>query len=369
MLIGVPKERKNHEYRLGATPQMVKSLVEEGHEVWVQSQAGERIGYTDRLFNESGAKIVNALEEIYKAEMVIKVKEPDDDEVALLKEGQILFCFLHLAPNKQLTQALIDKKVVAIACETVTDPKGRLPILIPMSAIAGRIAIQAGARGLELMNGGKGVVLGGIPGVSPAKVVILGGGVLGTEAARMAMGLGADTTILDKNIDRLRQLDLMFGPQLKTVFSTTLAIETEVTHADLLVGAVLIPGKSAPKLISKSLLAKMNKGAVIVDAAIDQGGCAETSRPTTHTNPFYVVDDIVHYCVTNMPGACARTATEAFTNATSEYVLKLANKGYRLAFVEDPGLQEGLNVYKGKITNENVASDLGYEYYPPNQVL
>lgn len=369
MLIGVPKELKDHEYRLGATPTMVKTLVENGHRVLVQTHAGEKIGYTDQLFAEAGAEIVPSLEEVYKAQMIIKVKEPQEQEINLLKEGQILFCFLHLAPDKKLTENLIKKKVIGIACETVTDNKGRLPILIPMSAIAGRIAIQAGCRGLELINGGKGVVLGGIAGVPPAKVAVIGGGILGTEAARMALGLGADTTILDKNIDRLRQVELLFGPHLKTVFSSTLAIETEVLRADLVVGAVLIPGKTAPKLITKSLVKRMSPGSVIVDAAIDQGGCVETSRPTTHSNPYYIESGVVHYCVTNMPGACARTATEAFTNATMDYVLKIANKGYKLALLEDPGLLEGLNIYKGKVTNEHVASDLGYEYFPPSQVL
>jgi alanine dehydrogenase len=369
MIIGIPVEIKDHEYRVGATPQMVKSLVEAGHQVLIQSGAGARIGYADQLYVDEGGRIVSSAQEAYAVDMIVKVKEPLREEFPLLREGQILFCFLHLAPDRELTDQLIEKKVIAIACETVMDAFGRLPILIPMSAIAGRIAIQSGARGLELINGGKGVVLGGIAGVLPAKVVILGGGVLGTEAARMAIGLGADTVILDKNIERLRQLDLLFGPHLKTVFSTSLSIKEEVRKADLVIGAVLIPGKTAPKLISKVIVESMSPGSVIVDAAIDQGGCAETSRPTTHTNPFYITQGVVHYCVTNMPGACARTATEALTNATMGYVLKLADKGYKLALLEDSGLRAGLNIYKGRVTNEHVAKDLGYEYFPAEQVL
>lgn len=362
MIIGIPKEIKNHEYRVGATPAMVRALVEAGHTVFVQKNAGLEIGFTDAMFLSAGAKIVNSPADVYRAEMIIKVKEPQESEFPLLRKGQILFCYLHLAPDPVQTKHLVDIGVVGIAYETVTDKLGRLPLLIPMSEIAGRVSIQVGATYLQLNNGGKGLLLGGVPGVSPARVVVIGGGVLGTEAARMAMGLGADVTIIDKDLNRLRTLDSLFGPHLKTLYSTSATIEDAIIHADLVIGAVLIPGKTAPKLITKEMVSKMAPGSVICDPAIDQGGCSETSRPTTHADPVYQVDEVIHYCVTNMPGACGKTATQALTNATMDYALKIANKGYKQALLEDPGLLQGLNVCFGKVTNESVAHDLNYEY-------
>lgn len=369
MIIGVPKEIKNHEYRVGVTPAMVRALTEAGHQVFVETQAGTQIGFTDQMFINAGAKIVQTPADVYKSEMIIKVKEPQESEFPLLKEGQILFCYLHLAPDPVQTKHLVESKVVAIAYETVTDSMGRLPLLVPMSEIAGRIAIQVGATTLQMNNGGKGLLLGGVPGVAPARVVVIGGGVVGTEAARMALGFGANVAILDKDLNRLRALDALYGPNLKTLYSTSLSIEEAVTRADLVVGAVLIPGKTAPKLITRKMIQQMAPGSVIVDVAIDQGGCTETSRPTTHGNPTYTVDGVVHYCVTNMPGACARTSTQALTNATMDYALTIANKGYKQALLENAGLRNGLNVCYGKVTNESVASDLGYEYIAPEKVL
>lgn len=369
MIIGIPKEIKNHEYRIGATPSLVRLLVDANHQVYVQTHAGEKIGYTDQMFESAGAQIVQTPEEIYEAEMVIKVKEPQPSEYPLLKEGQILFCYLHLAPDPVQTQQLIDSKIVAIAYETVTDAHGRLPLLIPMSEIAGRIAIQVGAISLQLNKGGKGVLLGGVPGVLPARVTVIGGGVVGTEAARMALGLGADVTILDNDLGRLRMLDSLFGPRLKTLYSSPLSIEESVSKSDLVIGAVLIPGKTAPKLVTREMIKKMSPGSVIVDVAIDQGGCIETSKPTTHGDPTYIVDGVVHYCVTNMPGACARTSTQALTNATGNYALLIANKGWKKALSDHIGLKNGLNVCFGHVTNESVAHDLGYSYVPPDRLL
>lgn len=369
MKIGIPKEIKNHEYRIGATPAMVRALTEAGHQVTVQALAGTKIGYTEEMYLAAGARIVQTPGEVYASDMIIKVKEPQESEFPLLREGQILFCYLHLAPDPVQTKHLIEQKVVAIAYETVTDPQGRLPLLIPMSEIAGRIAIQVGATTLQLNNSGKGVLLGGVPGVSPARVVVIGGGVVGTEAARMAMGLGANVTIFDKDLNRLRTLDSLFGPNLKTLYSTSSSIEESVSRADLVIGAVLIPGKTAPRLVTHQMIKQMSPGSVVVDVAIDQGGCTETSRPTTHADPTYIVDGIVHYCVTNMPGACARTSTQALTNATMDYALMIANKGYAAALKENAGLRNGLNVCLGKVTNESVAADLGYEYVPAEKML
>ncbi len=369
MKIGIPKEIKNHEYRVGATPSMVKAFVEAGHQVYVETLAGEAIGFSDKAFRDAGAKIVDSPKKVYEAEMVVKVKEPQKSEYPLLRPDQILFCYLHLAPDPILTRALVKSKVVAIAYETVTDANGRLPLLVPMSEIAGRISIQVGATCLQLNHGGKGSLLGGVPGVAPAKVIVIGGGVVGTEAARMAMGLGADVTILDKDLSRLSYLDSVYGPRLKTLFSTSTSIEESVATADLVIGAVLIPGKTAPKLITHQMIKKMTPGSVIVDVAIDQGGCTETSKPTTHAKPTYVVDGVIHYCVTNMPGACARTSTQALTNATMNYALKIANKGYKSALLENPGLCNGLNVCQGFVTNEPVALDLGYAYVPAKSMV
>ncbi len=369
MAIGVPKEIKNHEYRVGATPSMVKALVQAGHSVCVETKAGLKIGFSDDQYLEAGAKIAQSPEEIYKSDMIIKVKEPQEQEYSLLQEGQVLFTYLHLAPDPKQTKALVDRGVVGIAYETVTCNDGKLPLLTPMSEIAGRIAIQAGATALQIANGGKGVLLGGVAGVLPARVLVVGGGVSGTESLRMALGLGADVTVVDNNLNRLRALDALYGPRLKTLYSTPHAIAEQVKQADLVIGAVLVPGKLAPKLITREMIKTMAPGSVIVDIAIDQGGCFETSRPTSHSEPTYVVDGVVHYCVPNMPGACSRTATQALTNATSYYALKIANLGYKQALREDRGLRAGLNVCLGKVTHPEVAHDLKYAYHPAEEML
>ena len=368
MKIGVPKEIKDHEYRVGVTPAGAKVLIDAGHEVLIQTLAGEAIGFHDEMYLAVGAQVVASPKEIYQCPMVVKVKEPQTSEFALMHGGQILFTYLHLAPDPEQTRQLLEQKVVGIAYETVTDKDGRLPLLVPMSEVAGRVAIQAGAFGLQMINGGRGVLLGGVPGVQRGKVVVIGGGVVGTEAAKMALGLGADVTILDSNLTRLRQLDDLFGPALKTRFSEAHALEELVSEADLVIGAVLLPGHAAPKLVSRALVQKMPKGAVIVDVAIDQGGCIETSKPTSHSNPMYVDEGVVHYCVTNMPGACARTATMALTNATLPYALQLADQGEQ-ALRNNPGLMNGLNVYKGHVTNQAVADDLGYDYVAADTLL
>lgn len=369
MIIGIPKEIKDHEYRVGITPAMVQLLVNAGHTVYVETQAGAAIGLTDAMFQSAGARTVSSPAEVYQADMIIKVKEPQKSEFPLLKEDQILFCYLHLAPDPIQTQQLIEKKVVGIAYETVTDKKGQLPLLAPMSEIAGRIAVQVGATYLQLNHGGRGVLLGGVPGVPPARVIILGGGNAGTEAARMAIGCGADVTILDNNLSQLKALDMHFGPRLKTLYSSPLTIEESVISADLVISTVLIPGKTSPKLITRSMIKRMAPGSVFIDVSIDQGGSSETSKPTTHENPIYLVDGVIHYCVTNMPGACARTATYALTHATSQDALSIANKGYRAALLADPGLLNGLNVCHGKMTNASVAHDLGYPYVAPQALL
>lgn len=369
MIIGIPKEIKNHEYRVGATPAMVRALVEAGHTVLVQKDAGSKIGFTDAMFISAGARIVNTAADVYAADMIIKVKELQESEFGLLHEGQILFCYLHLAPDPVQAKHLLEKKVIAIAYDTVTDAHGRLPLLVPMSEIAGRMSIQVGSTCLQLNHGGKGLLLGGVPGVLPARVTVIGGGVVGTEAARMAMGLGANVTIIDRDLNRLRTLDAMFGPNLKTLFSTSTSIEEALITSDLVVGAVLIPGKTAPKLITKAMVKKMTPGSVIVDVAIDQGGCSETSQPTTHANPTYLVDGVIHYCVTNMPGACALTSTRALTNATMDYALRIANKGYKEALKDHAGLRDGMNVCLGHVTNEAVANDLGMKFVPPSKML
>lgn len=369
MKIGVPKEVKKDEHRVGATPETVRSFVEAGHTVQVQKDAAARIGFTDEMYKKAGAHIVATAKEIYQNEMILKVKEPQASEFPLMHEGQIFFCYLHLAPDPEQTKHLLEQKIIGIAYETVTDEQGRLPLLVPMSEIAGRIAVQAGAVTLQMINGGRGVLLGGIPGVKASKVVVLGAGVAGTEAMRMALGLGADVTIFDRNLPRLRDLDKLYAPALKTVFSTPAAIEEAVVQADLVIGAVLIPGKTAPKLVTAAMVKKMLPGSVIIDIAIDQGGCIETIRPTTHTDPTYVVDGVIHYGVTNMPAACARTSTQGLTNATLPYALKIANLGYKKALLQDKHLMEGLNVYRGKVTNPFVAEDLGYQYHSPSSVL
>lgn len=362
MRIGIPKEIKIHEYRVGATPELVQLLVAAGHEVWVQSGAGQQLGFTDALYEKAGAQIKRTPADVYRADMVVKVKEPQAAEYALIHNDLILFCYLHLAAEPELTNHLVQSKAVAIGYETVTDTRNRLPLLQPMSEIAGRLSIQVGATAMQMNHGGQGLLLGGVPGVSKAKVVVIGGGVSGTEAVRMALGAGADVTVIERDLHRLRELENLFGPRLSTRPSTAVTIEQALTGADLVVGAVLLPGARAPKLITREMLKKLNPGAVFVDISIDQGGCAETSRPTTHADPTYVVDGVIHYCVTNMPGACARTATQALTNATTPYVLALANKGYKKAMEDDSGLRNGLNVYRGQVTNREVAEDLGLPF-------
>lgn len=369
MLIGIPKEVKDLEFRVGATPSYVQALILEGHTVMVQANAGDAIGYTDEMYQKAGAKIVKTAKEVYDAEMIIKVKEPQASEFPLLREGQILFGYLHLAPDPVQTKALLERKIIGIAYETVEDESKRLPLLIPMSEIAGRLSVQAGAHYLQLSQGGRGVLLGGIPGVKPGKVVILGGGISGTEAARMAMGLNAEVVLFDRNLNRLRELDRMYAPKLRTAMSSQPKIEEEIKNADLVIGAVLIPGKLAPRLVTKKMLSTMPPKSVIVDISIDQGGCFETSKPTSHSHPTYVVDNVIHYCVTNMPAACARTSTQGLTNATLPYALKIAGLGFRKALLSDPGLLKGLNVAMGNVTCAEVAQDLGYEYVPPEKFL
>ena len=370
MLIGVPKEIKNHEYRVGLTPGSVRELTSRGHKVMVQKNAGFEIGLLDQDYLKAGASIVETSQEIFgAAEMIVKVKEPQPGECKMLREGQILYTYLHLAPDPEQTQGLIKSGAIAIAYETVTDKFGRLPLLAPMSEVAGRMSIQAGAHALEMRQGGRGMLLGGVPGVAPAKVVIIGGGVVGTNAAMMAIGSQADVTILDRSVERLRELNMAFGSAAKVVYSTAEALEYYVLEADLVIGAVLIPGAAAPKLVTRAMLKKMKNGSVLVDVAIDQGGCFETSKATTHADPTYVVDGIVHYCVANMPGAVARTSTFALNNATLPFATQLADKGYKQALLGDPHLLQGLNVYQGKITYEAVARAQNLDYTPAKQAL
>jgi alanine dehydrogenase len=370
MLIGVPKEIKVHEYRVGLTPPGVRELTAHGHRVLVETQAGGGIGFTDAHYQAAGAEIVGTAADVFaRAEMVVKVKEPQAAERAMLREGQVLFTYLHLAPDPDQAKALVESGCVAIAYETVTDAQGALPLLAPMSEVAGRLSIQAGAHAMEKAQGGNGVLLGGVPGVAPADVVIIGGGVVGYNAARIAIGIGANVTILDRSLPRLNWLDTVFDGRLTTLFSTTDAVEHAVSHADLVIGAVLVPGAAAPKLVTRAMLRRMKPGAVVVDVAIDQGGCFETSRPTTHKNPTYVEEGIVHYCVANMPGGVARTSTFALTNATLPFVIALAGKGYRKAMLDDPHLRAGLNVHAGTVTYRAVAEALGYDYVPAQDVL
>jgi alanine dehydrogenase len=356
MFVGVPKEIKNHEYRVGLTPAGVRELIAHGHQVLVQRNAGSAIGLDDDDYARVGAELVLEPADIYRrAELIVKVKEPQAHECAWLRAGQTLFTYLHLASDVELTQRLIASQATCIAYETVTDGRGALPLLAPMSEVAGRMSIQAAAHHLEKAHGGRGVLLGGVPGVTPANVLVLGGGVVGLNAARMALGIGAKVTIVDRSLARLRQLDDGFGPQLTTLFSTTDAIEQQLPHADVVIGAVLIPGAAAPKLVTRAMLQLMKPGAVLVDVAIDQGGCFETSKPTTHENPTYVVDHIIHYCVANMPGAVARTATFALTNATLPYVLALANDGAQVALLASTDFRKGLNLHRGHVTLKAVA--------------
>lgn len=370
MYIGVPKEIKNHEYRIGMTPAAVKELVANGHKVVVQNDGGKAIGFDNEQYIAAGASIAQTAEEVFaEVDMIVKVKEPQANECAMLREDQTLFTYLHLAPDPAQTKALVASGATCIAYETVTDASGALPLLAPMSEVAGRMSIQAAAHHLENPHGGSGVLLGGVPGVTTGKVMIIGGGVVGTNAAKMAIGMGADVTILDRSLKRLRELDDIFGGALKTEYSTVDAIDHYSALADVIIGGVLIPGAAAPKLIRKEHLGGMRAGSVIVDVAIDQGGCFETSKATTHQDPTYVIDGVVHYCVANMPGGVARTSTMALGNATLPFTLALANKGSKQALLDDPHLLNGLNVHQGQVTYQAVSEVLGYDYVPAQKAL
>jgi alanine dehydrogenase len=370
MIIGVPAEIKNNEYRVGLVPSSARELIANGHQVIVQSDAGAKIGFDNAAYESAGASIAASAEEIFSvADMIIKVKEPQPQECKLLRKNQVLFTYLHLAPDPEQAKLLQDSGCIAIAYETVTDKNGGLPLLAPMSEVAGRMSIQAGANSLEIRNGGSGILLGGVPGVAPARVVIIGGGVVGTNAVRMAIGMGAQVVVIDKALERLYHLDLQFGSKIITIYSTTDAIERHISKADLVVGAVLVPGGSAPRLVTRSMVGNMRPGSVIVDVSIDQGGCFETSRPTTHQDPTYVVDGVVHYCVSNMPGAVPRTSTFALNNATLPFILALANMGYKDAMRNDPHLLNGLNIYSGSFTHKAVAYALREEYVPADVAI
>ena len=370
MLIGVPREIKNHEYRVGLTPGSVRELVAHGHHVLVEKDAGAAIGLTDAAYQAAGGEIVDTAELLFgRAELIIKVKEPQPAECLRLQRGQTLFTYLHLAPDRRQTEALLRTGVTAIAYETVTSPSGGLPLLAPMSEVAGRMSVQAGASALEKSKRGAGILLGGVPGVAPGKVTILGGGVVGYNAALIATGLGADVTVIDRALERLRWLDQQFGNRIRTLYSTQENIETSVHDADLVIGAVLVPGAAAPHLLRREQLRSMRPGSVLVDVAIDQGGCFETSRPTTHTTPTYIIDDIVHYCVANMPGAVARTSTFALNNATLPFILALADKGIHRALSEDLHLRNGLNVIAGQLTCIPVGIALGIATVDARQAL
>jgi alanine dehydrogenase len=370
VLIGVPTEIKVREYRVGLTPPTVRELTEHGHQVIVQSGCGQGVGLADEHYEAAGASVVADAREIFaQAEMVVKVKEPQPEERRLLRRDQVLFTYLHLAPDPVQASDLIESGAVCIAYETVTSDSGGLPLLAPMSEVAGRMSIQAGAYFLEKAHGGLGVLLGGVPGVDPAKVVVIGGGVVGTHAVHIALGMAAEVWVIDRSVDALRALWRQFGRPLNTVFSTRAAIEQHCVSADLVIGGVLVAGAAAPKLVTAEIVRRMKPGSVIVDVAIDQGGCCETSRPTTHDEPTYVVDGVIHYCVTNMPGAVPRTSTFALNNATLPFVLALANKGYRRALLEDRHLRNGLNIVHGRVTNRAVASALGYRFVDPAEAL
>ena len=370
MIVGLPKEIKDNEYRVGLTPAGARALADAGHRVIVEKSAGEGSGFEDALYERAGAEIIPSADDVWGgAEMIVKVKEPIEPEYPRMKEGLLLFTYLHLAPDPKQTQALLEHKVTGIAYETITDRRGTLPLLTPMSEVAGRMAVQVGAQYLEKMNGGRGVLIGGVPGVPAARVVILGGGVVGTNAAKIAVGMGAQVTIVDKNLDRLRELDDIFLSKISTLASSAYAIHGAISEADLIIGGVLVPGAAAPKLVTREMLKDVMKGAVIVDVAVDQGGCIETTRPTTHSNPTYYVEDVLHYCVANMPGAVPRTSTFALTNATLPYAIRLANHGFLDAISSDPGLKEGVNTYAGKMTYKAVADDQGLEYTSLDEML
>lgn len=367
MRIGVPREIKTDENRIGLTPSSVRELTLNGHEVVVERDAGLRIGLVDDDYRGAGATVAESLDEVFDTDMIVKVKEPQPEEVHRLQEGQILFTYLHLAAVPKLTDALLESGCTAIAYETVTDGNGRLPLLAPMSEVAGRMSVQAGAHSLEIAQGGRGALLGGVPGTPPAKVTVLGGGVVGMNAARVALGMEAAVSILDINLRRLAELDLFFGPALETVFSTVDAVHRYVAEAELVIGAVLVPGQRTPRLVTEDMVRDMQIGSVLVDVAIDQGGCFETSHPTTHSEPTFVLHDVVHYCVANMPGAVARTSTFALNNATLPFTLTLANEGLEKALTRNPHLRDGLNVFEGAITHAAVADALDREHQPAEE--
>jgi len=370
MKIGLPKEIKDNEYRVGLTPAGVNALVNSGHALFVQKSAGEGSGFTDDQYVKAGGKILDTADDIWaEGDMIVKVKEPVAPEYPRMRDSQLLFTYLHLAPEFELTKQMLERKVTGVAYETITDKQGRLPLLTPMSEVAGRMSVQVGATFLEKMNGGRGILLGGVPGVPAANVVIIGGGIVGTEAAKMAVGLGAKVTIIDRNLDRLRQLDDIFLSKVQTLASSRYAIEEAISHADLVIGAVLVVGAAAPKLVTRDMLHLIPNGAVLVDVAVDQGGCFETTHATTHSNPTYYEEGVLHYCVANMPGAVPRTSTFALTNATLPYALDLANKGFEKAIAEDSGLAEGVNTYAGKLTYEAVATSQNLEYTPLDSLL
>ena len=370
MLIGVPKEIKVHEYRVGLTAPSVRELIAHGHKVIVQTGAGEGAGMPDADYKTLGAEIAPDAASVFaKADMIVKVKEPQPAECKMLRPGQILFTYLHLAPDPKQAEALQKSGCIAIAYETVTDDKGHLPLLKPMSEVAGRMSAHVAAHYLEKIHGGRGVLMSGVPGVAPAKVVILGGGVVGENAAHVVTGMDADVTIFDKSPERLKRLEKMFAGKIRALYSAEAAIEAEVLEADVVIGAVLITGAAAPRLVTRAMISRMKKGAVVVDVAIDQGGCFETSKPTTHTDPIYLVDGVVHYCVANMPGAVARTSTFALNNATLPFVLALADKGWKKALADDTNFLHGLNVANGKLTHASVAEALKQEFTAPETFL
>ena len=356
MIVGLPKEIKDNEYRVGLTPAGVRALTDAHHQVIVERSAGEGSGFDDALYQRAGADIIDSADDVWaRADMIVKVKEPIAPEYSRMREGQLLFTYLHLAPDRELTEQLVQRKVTGIAYETITDRRGGLPLLTPMSEVAGRMAIQVGAHYLEKMAGGRGILLGGVPGVPAARVVIIGGGVVGTNAAKIAVGMGAHVTMIDNNLERLRELDDIFLSKISTLASSAYMIHDAISNADLIVGAVLVPGASAPRLVTRNMLKDVPNGAVIVDVAVDQGGCIETTHPTTHSNPTYYVEGVLHYCVANMPGAVPRTSTFALTNATLPYAVKLANRGFLEAIHNDAGLKAGVNTYAGHCTYEAVA--------------
>ena len=370
MKIGLPKEIKDNEYRVGLTPAGVQALKDAGHELFVQKSAGEGSGFSDEQYVNAGAAMLDTADDVWQTgDMIVKVKEPIAPEYPRMRENQLLFTYLHLAPELELTKQMMERKVTGVAYETITDKQGRLPLLTPMSEVAGRMSVQVGATYLEKMNGGRGILLGGVPGVPAANVVIIGGGIVGTEAAKMAVGLGAHVTIIDRNLDRLRQLDDIFLSKVQTLASSRYGIEEAISHADLVIGAVLVVGAAAPKLVTRDMLKVIPNGAVLVDVAVDQGGCFETTHATTHSNPTYYEEGVLHYCVANMPGAVPRTSTFALTNATLPYALDLANKGFERAIREDAGLAEGVNTFGGKLTYEAVATSQNLEYTPLDSMI